>query len=155
VTRVLSFALAILLVGCISLTHQSDGPVKWDTVAVGIGSITDSERTAVVRDPAMWRHVLSERFSHKLPPSVSENLDFRKTMIIAMFTGARSNGCYAVRIDDVRREKGRIIVEYSEKIPGFRSICTYSVVHPYHMISLPNSPDPVDFVRRADKLSSW
>ena len=155
VIRLLAISAASLLTACNSLVHLNDGPIQWETVDVnGYRQDQSVQTITVVRDQNTWNRLLDEQFPKHRPVSLTESVDFRSKMIVAVFLGARPNGCYSVRIENVYRKDARVKIEYSELVPFGPRMCTYSFIYPYHIISLPNSTDPVDFIRRADTPSS-
>jgi hypothetical protein len=51
-------------------------------------------------------------------------LDFSTTMVIGVFLGVRSNGCYSTEITDVYRVSSVINVSRIDTEPGEGAICT-------------------------------
>lgn len=157
--RFLGISALTLLTACASVNNESDGPLQWETVHLGSHGPGQPSQIIAVRDQDSWNRLLEQQFGRSLPQEILGRVDFRNRMIAAVFLGQRSDSCYSVRIESAYRKDGRIKVEYSEQLPFWgqrppgRAICFYSHSFPYHIISLPRLPDPVDFVRLADTPS--
>jgi hypothetical protein len=146
-------AATLLLGACASLGFRSDGPVAWETVDSDIYSGVTAEMLVTVRDQRTWSRLWAEHKGNRYHPFPLPRIDFSEEMIAGVFTGERPNGCHAVRIQRVYRKESRIIIEYSERIPFGPRVCNYAVTHPSHLIALPVSREPVEFIRTPDRPS--
>ena len=61
-------------------------------------------------------------------------VDFSRLMVIGVFMGSRSNGCYATGIDSVVRAGGKMTVSRTDTEPGPGVICTLAIVSPAHLV---------------------
>ncbi|MFT5405221.1 MAG: hypothetical protein ACI9DF_004068 [Verrucomicrobiales bacterium] len=75
-------------------------------------------------------------------------VDFGEYTLIAVFSGAKPNGCYGVKIQDVLLENGVINVSYSERVPGPDEFCTQAIVYPSSAVSILKTDTPIDFITR-------
>jgi hypothetical protein len=152
-TRLAAMTASALLCACASLGIRSDGPIAWETIDSDIYSGVEAEMKVTIRDQRTWSRLWSEHKGNRYHTFPLPRIDFSEEMIVGIFTGERPNGCHAVRIQRVYREESKIIVEYSERIPTGPRICNYTATHPSHLIALPSTREPVQFVRTPDRPS--
>ncbi|MFZ3288818.1 MAG: protease complex subunit PrcB family protein [Telluria sp.] len=131
---------------------RGDAPVEFATVKpvqLAFTSIESSRRsnvvvarTDVIKDAVSWAALWSKHAANGAPaPAV----DFSTNMVVAVFAGARPNGCYSTGIGAVYRVGNTINVARVDAVPGAGVICTQAIVTPAHMVQLARSDDPVEF----------
>ncbi|MEC4719946.1 hypothetical protein RY831_12360 [Noviherbaspirillum sp. CPCC 100848] len=152
-TRLSILAAAVMLGACAGLGPRGDGPIAWETIDSDVYSGVMTEMKVVIRDQRNWARLWSEHKGNRHHPFPLPRIDFSEEMVAGIFTGERPNGCHAVRIQRVHRRAGTIIVEYSERTPSGPRICNYAVTHPSHLIALPSSREPIEFIRTPDRPS--
>ena len=73
-------------------------------------------------------------------------IDFRRREAVLLATGPRSSTGYAVEVDNVREERGRLVVHVRERTPSLGDPVAVRVTYPYRLITLPRREKPVDII---------
>lgn len=107
-----------------------------------------SAATRVIKDSADWNALWK---AHK-PGAPAPAIDFAKQMVVAVFLGARPNGCNSVGIEGIYRASGKIGVNVVEFVAGPGVMCTQAIVFPYAMVTLDRSDEPVEFWQQTRQL---
>lgn len=152
-SRLSVLAAAVMAGACGTLGMKSDGSIAWETIDSDVYSGVTAELKVTIRDQRSWARLWSDHKGNRHQPSPLPRIDFSEEMVAGVFIGERPNGCHAVRIQRVYRKASTIIIEYSERTPSGPRICNYAVTHPSHLIALPRSREPVEFVRTQDRPS--
>ncbi|MGZ8289238.1 MAG: protease complex subunit PrcB family protein [Telluria sp.] len=105
-------------------------------------SMIAQPRNVVVKDAAGFSALWAEHSGNASP---APDIDFSRSMVIGVFAGTRSNGCYSNEITDIYRENGKLTVVHTEWQPGAGAACTMALVNPAHLVVVPRSDDPVEF----------
>jgi hypothetical protein len=120
--------------------------LSFTTVARGTASAIDEPREVVIRTPEEWTAVWRQHGASGPAPAV----DFSKLMVVGVFLGSRATGGYDVTIAGVTAGPGRArTVEYVERRPGRSDIVAQMLTAPFHLVSIPRDPAPVEFRRGA------
>lgn len=107
-----------------------------------------SSASRVIKDSASWNALWK---SHN-PTAPAPAIDFGKHMVVAVFLGARPNGCNSVAIEGIYRAAGKISVNVVEFVAGPGVMCTQAIVFPYAMVTLDRSDEPVEFWQQTRQL---
>lgn len=106
----------------------------------------------VIRDEASWNALWALVTSPvtvvgaPLPPAEKAPfVDFNKYMVVGVFLGNMSNGCYGTEIVNVDRSGGTINVTHRDRVPGRMSVCTQAIVPVAHMVLIERSDLKVEF----------
>ncbi|HYD94937.1 MAG TPA: protease complex subunit PrcB family protein [Noviherbaspirillum sp.] len=139
--------LSSMLLGCVATSLERVQEVPFATLSQSLNSGIDRFAAEVVRDNAslerLWQeHVKNDGKKLRVPV-----VDFSHDMVIAVFLGPRSNGCYQVQIERVIHAGGVLKVEYREIAPFGNAICTYGMTWPSHIVRVPARDREVEFVR--------
>ncbi len=73
------------------------------------------------------------------------NIDFDKSMLLAVALGEKSNGSYSVKIISVLEMKKNIAVTTEENKPGSSCNSTSMMVYPFHLVEIPTTKKPFLF----------
>lgn len=73
---------------------------------------------------------------------IPNNVDFAKSRVIALFMGEKNTGGYAIGIESVRQEKGKVIVKVKKSYP--EGMATMALSQPY-MIAKINTTKKIVF----------
>jgi hypothetical protein len=76
----------------------------------------------------------------------SPAIDFRRREAVLLATGPRSSTGYAVEVESVREERGRIVIHAHERTPSLGDPVAARVTYPYRLITLPRRDKPVDII---------
>lgn len=90
-----------------------------------------------------WRRATS-RNNPSNPPAV----DFSTQLVAGIYLGMRTNGCYAVRVEDVVVMGGGLVVRYRESRPPTAepAACSAAVTYPLDLVVVRATGLPVRFV---------
>lgn len=108
-------------------------------------TILTSKMQVVIKDAMNWEQLWK---AHR-PGDAAPAVDFGKQMVVAVFIGDRSNGCYGARIDGIFRAAGKLNVNVVEQLAKRGNICPQAFVQPYAMVVLDRSDEPVEFWQQA------
>ncbi len=73
-------------------------------------------------------------------------IDFRRREAVLFATGPRSSTGYAVEVENVREERGRVVVHVRERTPSLGDPVAALVTYPYLLITLPRQEKTVDII---------
>lgn len=111
----------------------------------GWNSAQSTPRREVVRDAESWDSLWKTMFGKNVPlPDVPE-IDFQKHMVIGAFLGTRPSGGYSVSIARIV-ENDKIQVFVRQQSPGPGDMVTMALTSPFHVVVIPRSEKPVEFV---------
>lgn len=104
-------------------------------------------RNAVLLDQAAWAELWNQHVAGHTPAPALPAVDFGAQMVVAVFLGERANGCASVAISGVASNGAALQVAYQEgKPPADNVSCAQVVNAPAHLVRLPRSALPVEFV---------
>lgn len=84
----------------------------------------------------VWRRINTQG---ELP-----QVDFSKTLVVAIFMGIRNTGGYYYELGTIALKDGIWTIEVIESIPGMKEIVTMAITTPYILFTVPISKgDPV------------
>lgn len=148
----MSIILYGILPGCGAIGEslgQSAGTEGFSSVDADIYSGIKTFRVVNVRDIAAWRTLWSEHKQNRFPTPPLPAVNFSQQIIVGVFLGERSNGCYSVAIQSVRSiDDKKLLVAYRENKPAVGVICTASLTYPSHLVSLSKSNLPLEFLEQ-------
>ncbi len=73
-------------------------------------------------------------------------IDFERREAVLLATGPRSSTGYAVEVENVREERGRVVVHVRERTPSLGDPVAARVTYPYRLITLPRRDKPVEII---------
>jgi hypothetical protein len=76
----------------------------------------------------------------------SPPIDFRRREAVLLATGPRSSTGYAVKVESVREERGRIVIHVRERTPSLGDPVAARVTYPYRLITFPRRNKPVEII---------
>ncbi len=117
--------------------------VEFVTLARGDHSQIEEPRHAVVRTAAQWSALWRQHAGEGAPPEV----DFTRSMVIAVFAGTRPTAGYGVGISEIEKRDNRLVVTYREQKPAPDAIVAQVLTTPFHIVSTARTAGPVVFER--------
>ena len=120
--------------------------VVFETIDHSVSSDVVTKQLHVVRDATAWAALWAQHTSNIFPPPPVPAVDFSTKMVLAVFLGSRENGCYSVAITRVHIETSSTMVEYHGVIPLPNAICPLVITNPSHIVAIPVTSTPVQFV---------
>ncbi len=116
----------------------------------GAYSAQDAASRVVVRDTEGWKQLWQAMHGRRSPMPEVPQVDFRKHMAIGVFMGTKPSGGYSVSITRVvQNEKTAVSVREQSPRPG--DMVTMALTAPYHVVVVPRSEEPIEFVDDRDK----
>ncbi|TDP62562.1 protease complex subunit PrcB family protein [Roseateles toxinivorans] len=103
-------------------------------------------RNLVVDNASSWVNLWADHTRGQSNPAPAPAVDFDKDMVVAVFTGTRPLGCYAVTITRTELLANKLRVEYQENTPPSDVVCTTVIASPAHIVAVPRTTLPVEFV---------
>ena len=120
---------------------QGPAPPVITTIAEGATSNVETARQVVVRTADDWTQLWKSHAPSQPPPAV----DFRTTMVAAVFMGTRPTAGYRVRVTRARADAGALVVEYMETEPPRDAIAAQMLTAPFHIVAIPKRDGDVRF----------
>jgi hypothetical protein len=140
------------------VVERSDAPVEFvahQVDQVGQEAIDGTQmsnvqlaREVVVQDAAAFAALWAEHAGKDRPaPAV----DFSTKVVVGIFLGSQSGGCYGIRLDSVTSDKSQVAVSYFRTLPGPAELCTKNITSPALLLAVDRTGLPVVF--RADSIT--
>lgn len=123
-------------------------PIAFSTVDVNQYSGISTAQTHVVGDAITWTNLWSAHQKNRIPQPALPAINFAQKTVLGVFLGARSNGCYSVKIEKVYQTGEKVIAEYKETVPSAGAICTLAITSPSHLVVIDRPQYAVQFVRK-------
>lgn len=98
-------------------------------------------QTVTIRDADSFQQLWAAHSSAALPA-----VDFSRKMVLAVFMGVQSNGCYSTDIDSVDRGAAKVTVRHTDSVPGPTVLCTMAMTTPAHLVVVERSELPIEFI---------
>lgn len=117
--------------------------LAWEDVKLGPAEFPRSAGRAF-GSPDELRRFLIAAMPGRTPDS--PRIDFRRREAVLLATGPRSSTGYAVDVESVREERGRIVVRVRERTPSLGDPVAARVTYPYRLITLPRRNKPVEII---------
>jgi len=105
------------------------------TIDKGDQSNVDDKKQVLVRTDAEWTRLWQQHAPDRPRPAV----DFSKEMIVGVFMGSRPNAGFSTAITKTTAGNGVLIVRYTEKVPGARTVSAQVLTFPYHLVAIPKA----------------
>jgi hypothetical protein len=122
--------------------HGGDRPLEWRDATVGLQQPFLSRPAAMVLGTRAelegWLRDAEPSREPAIPP-----IDFERSDAILLGTGPRSSTGYAIEIDGVREERGRIVVRARERTPSLGDRVTARLTSPVALIVVPERDKPL------------
>lgn len=126
----------------VEFNNVSNARISYKTLEQGFNSGVTNSRNLVIKDQTSWTSLWQE---HNKSNATMPNVDFSRNIVIALFIGQRSSGCYAIEDVTIWRSVGKIQVTHHERNPGPTIDCAMSLTTPFILIEIPRSEEPVEF----------
>lgn len=135
---------ATAVLGVLSPVKSADEPMR--VVVQGNQSGIQKPAREIVQSQEAWEKLWkSHRSNIKGGDAAPPKVDWTKEMVVAVFMGARPTGGYAVRVQGVAAEKGKLVVTVAERKPGPNDIVTQAFTSPFAMVAVARSDKPVEW----------
>lgn len=125
----------------VALSTLGQAPMSFTTIQQGPLSGVDTERRVVVRTETEWGALWREHQSEREEPRV----DFSRSMVVALFMGARRTAGYAVQVTRVERAGDGVTVFYRQTAPDPEAMTAQVLTAPFHIIRIERVAGDVRF----------
>ena len=137
--------LAGLMMTGIALAAEKSPGVAVVKEWKGANATQEAPKRIVVEDQKGWEEVWSGMEGNVQPKPETPKVDFDKHKVIAVFMGRRMTGGYSVKITGIE-ENGKLVVKVKESGPPPGAMVTMALTSPYHVMVVPKTDKPVEFV---------
>ena len=157
--RFLALALVIPIAPACGTRNASVTAFSQESTVVSVeqvftyphSGINDSRRL-VIQEAAAWRALWREVVAERTPPPALPAIDFDHDMVIVAALGRRGTGGYAITIDDVYAEGGRLYAVVRETSPGPGCMTIQAFTAPVTGVRVPRRGAATTFIERQDQL---
>lgn len=111
-------------------------------------SAIDRPLLAVARDQNAWSDLWRTHTRQFAPAPPQPSVDFSRQMVIGVFMGTKSNGCYGIQVKEITVDQGVMEVRYQEEVPGPQSICSQALTAPSHLVATVAFTGEVRFLKQ-------
>lgn len=105
-------------------------PLKFMNVAKGAQSGVEEPRTVAIRSADEWSALWKEH----APGTKAPAIDWKESMVLAVFLGTRPSAAHGVEISQVDVRESEIIVTYRVTAPGPSDMVAQVLTFPFHMV---------------------
>ncbi|MEW6417166.1 MAG: protease complex subunit PrcB family protein [Nitrospirota bacterium] len=116
------------------------------TIEKGYYSGHDERRNYAIINNNDWKNLWDKVNSNITPKPFLPEIDFSRSMIVAVFQGAQGTGGYAIDIVKVVETENTLEVFVKEMSPGRGCGVTFLVTQPYHIIEVQRVDKKVIFI---------
>ncbi len=146
---VITVALLLLATSAMAADDKAE-PVPIVEQWSGAYSAQHAASRVVVRDTEGWKQLWRAMHGRRSPMPKVPEVHFRKHMVIGVFMGTRPTGGYSISITRVVQNE-KTVVSVREQAPGPGDMVTMALTAPYHVVVVPQSEKPIEFVDDRDK----
>jgi len=137
--------MTIILLLALAFAPAEAEPLKLSSIAKGHLSQIEEPRTVVVRSAEEWAALWKEH----APDSKAAAVDFKQSMVLAVFAGTKSTAGHGVEITEVDAREFETIVTYTESAPGPSDMVAQMLTMPFHVVRTDARAEKVIFKRAA------
>lgn len=119
--------------------------VAYDSVYASAHSGVESPLREVVRTADEWTAVWGSIAADRTPAPPAPEVDFERSMLVAVGLGVRPSGGYAVRVAGIEAGSGTLRVTVLELAPGAGCIATMALTAPVVVVRLDRDDAEVEF----------
>jgi hypothetical protein len=137
-------------VEALAFLPKSGAAIAFESVTRETFSGVTAARTVVIKDAAAWEKLWAEHAGNRIPAPELPQVDFRRKMLVGVFSGEHGSGCHTTAIVRVGSKDGKIVVDFVERDQATIAICPAVVSHPMHMVAVDRHDAAVEFVAARD-----
>ncbi|HET7308296.1 MAG TPA: protease complex subunit PrcB family protein [Gammaproteobacteria bacterium] len=141
---------ACLMTACAATPGDSAASpsAPFEVVLSGRHSGVYKQYFTVIRDSetfvAVWRRATARQYPQPAPPEI----DFSRSMVIAVFLGERRSGGYQIGVGALTPSPGGLRVTVRETRPGAGCNTTQALTEPFEIIKTATDAAPVHFQKQ-------
>jgi len=125
--------------------------VSFESVYASAQSGVASPLREVVRSPAQWVDVWDRIMADRSPLPPRPEVDFDRSMLLAVGLGTRPSGGYAVQIPEIAAGAGTVTATVREVAPGRGCMATMALTAPILVVRLERLDAEVAFVETREE----
>jgi len=137
--------IQIILLLALAFTPVEAEPLKLISIDRGQQSQIQEPRTIVIRSAEEWATLWKEH----APDSKAAAVDFKQSMVLAVFSGTKSTAGHSVEIAQVDARESEITVTYTERAPAPSDMVAQVLTTPFHIVRTDARAGKVTFKRVA------
>ncbi len=140
-------AASALLAACAGAGPGDAGDAEqpFETLLAEVHSGLGQQRREVVRDDVTWARLWAEIHAGVTPAPPRPPVDFERHMLIAVASGTRPSGGFAIKVRNVATRAGKLEVTVLEVCPAPDAIVTAELTQPVEVVRVPRLVQPVTF----------
>lgn len=108
-------------------------------------------RNVIIESREQWWELIGFEPGPLVLPA-PDPVNFDEMTLIAVFAGAKPNGCFNVGIQEVTLDNGVINVCYRERLPDPQEFCTQAIVYPVSAIAIAKTETPIDLIEKPAQI---
>jgi len=143
----LVLAAFALLAACAAAGPGDTGDVEhpFETLLAEAHSGLTEPRREVVRDEAGWARLWADIHTGVTPAPARPPVDFGRHMLIAVASGTRPSGGFAIKVRSVATRGGKLEVVVLETCPAPDAMVTMELTQPVEVVRVPRLTQPAAF----------
>lgn len=143
----LVLAVSALLAACAAAGPGDavDTEHPFETLLAEAHSGLGEPRREVVRDEAGWARLWADIHAGVTPAPPLPTVDFGRHMLIAVASGTRPSGGFAIKVRSVATRGGKLEVVVLETCPAPDAMVTMELTRPVEVVSVPRLKEPATF----------
>ncbi|MCB9360522.1 MAG: protease complex subunit PrcB family protein [Flavobacteriales bacterium] len=145
--KYLTLILSIVLVSCAN-TKNTTPPSKeitFSSIKKSNNSGFENPRTQVIVSQVEFEKAWKQAWSRFSDAPQLPTIDFNKKQVLLIALGAKNNGGYGLKIENVTQTKNEITVNYFETKAGEKCMSTQAIVFPFEIIEIEKTAKKVVF----------
>lgn len=126
-----------------SPTDPGGGHVPFTSVYQDQHTGVTAGRVEIIETSADWATAWREIHANSSERPALPAVDFAQRRLLLAAAGQRPDGCYAIEVAAVARQRAALEAILVETVPGQGCFCTQAITHPVHVVSLQRSAEPI------------
>jgi hypothetical protein len=143
----LALAAAVLLAARAAAGpgDPADADHPFETLLSTVHSGLAEPRREVVRNQAAWSRLWADIHAGETPPPARPEVDFERSMLIAVASGTRPSGGFAIKVRRVASHAGTLEVLVLETCPAPGAMTSAELTRPVEVVRVPRLAEPLAF----------
>jgi hypothetical protein len=143
----LALAASALLAACAAAGPGDPRDIEhpFETLLAEAHSGLAEPRREVVRDEAGWARLWADIHAGVTPAPPLPPVDFGRHMLVAVASGTRPSGGFAIRVRSVATRGGKLEVVVLETCPAPDAMVTLELTQPVEVVRVPRLEQPAAF----------
>ncbi len=140
---VINFLILIVFWGCSRDDNDLNKSITFETIEKNFYSGILDEQSVLVDDPNSWEDLWDK--TAVWTPDELPDVDFTKSMVIAVYMGEKISGGFEIEISELRESEDTIEVVSKITIPESGQGVTTALSQPFHIIKIDKTSKKIIF----------